>query len=564
MNFRHHLCGGAALGALVALSLAPVAHAAAAAPKHHKKHVAHAAAPAATAAEVSALREQLTALQARLDAQDAALAQAKQDAAARIAAISAQSSQSAEQTRVIQSEVAAVPAEIKKQVAAAAPKTDKVYYKGVSITLGGFLAAEGVYRQHSESADIASSYGNLPLGNVASKSASEFRETARQSRISALVQGNINPTTHATFYGEFDFLGAAQTANSKEANAYNPRIRQVFGEVTWDDLGLDLAAGQMWSLTTEYSKGLTPRSELLPPQIDAQYIPGFVWTRTPEVRVTKSYFNKSLTVAVSAENPQSVFVNAPATLITSTYAATGASSATSPQATGSLFNSLVTYSYNHYPDLVGKVAYDTKFMDRPVHLEAFGLGRDFYTLTAANGAGHDKWGVSFGGAASGPIVPNLLDFQISAMRGRGIGRYGSSGMNDATFDPNGNVKPIAETAILSGVTLHPNPTLDLYLFGGEEAQDSQAYRIGTTYYGFGDTNPNDSGCALIGGTCAGKVKRVDQVTFGFWHKFYQGPFGRLQWGLQYSYTENALFPGSLGGGSTADSMVFSSFRYYPF
>ncbi len=48
----------------------------------------------------------------------------------------------------------------------------------------------------------------------------EFRMTARQSRISGLAEGNFDADTHFTYYGEFDFLGAAQTANSGESNSY--------------------------------------------------------------------------------------------------------------------------------------------------------------------------------------------------------------------------------------------------------------------------------------------------------------------------------------------------------
>ena len=80
-------------------------------------------------------------------------------------------------------------------------------------------------------------------------------------------------------------------------------------------------------------------------------------------------------------------------------------------------------------------------------------------------------------------------------------------------------------------------------------------------------------------TCTGDVHHIVEGTLGFWHKFYQGPKGRLQWGLQYSYltkygwsgdnttaaSAGATGPGT-GGGSVrphaVDNMVFTSFRYY--
>ena len=41
-----------------------------------------------------------------------------------------------------------------------------------------------------------------------------------------------------------------------------------------------------------------------------------------------------------------------------------------------------------------------------------------------------------------------------------------------------------------------------------------------------------------GWTCSAITKSIDQVTVGFWDKFYQGSFGRFQFGVQYSYTES--------------------------
>ena len=63
---------------------------------------------------------------------------------------------------------------------------------------------------------------------------------------------------------------------------------------------------------------------------------------------------------------------------------------------------------------------------------------------------------------------------------------------------------------------------------------------------------------------------MEQVTAGFWYKFYQGSFGRAQWGMQYSYTERTSFPGdnallqSVGQAIGRENILFTSFRYYPF
>ncbi len=546
MNFKGRLWSGAALGALAMLAAAPAANAADA--KHHaKKAPAAAAAPAASAAEVDALKAQVAALQAQV--QQLVQAQTKtEEVATQTEAVQT----SLANSLIAQSQaINTMPAEIvKTAVAAATPKTDKVYYKGVTVTLGGFLAAESVYRQRSEIADIASSYSALPLGNSNLHNVAEFRETARQSRIAALVEGNVNATTHAAFYGELDFLGAAQTANSNESNSYNPRIRNVYGTVDWDASGWHLLAGQNWSLVTLNSKGISPRNEVTPPQIDAQYVPGFTWARQPQIRLTKDLMDKTLWLAVSAENPQT------------TASGTAANGVYYNNAAGSGFNSANSLSINHMPDVVAKVAYEPTIADRRVHLEAYGLFRDFYSRVT--GGNSDIFSGAFGFGATVPAIPKVLDVQVSGLVGRGVGRYGSVGLADVTFDSQGNVKPLEELAVLAGGTFHASPVLDIYLFGGEEHTGRQPYNIGSTQYGYGSALLSNAGCSVVGGTCAGNTKLVDQLTVGFWHKVYQGSFGRVQWGLQYSSTERSLYSGVGGAYNTTDSMLFSSFRYYPF
>ena len=87
------------------------------------------------------------------------------------------------------------PATVDAAVASHAPKTDKIYYKGITLTLGGFAAAEGVYRSKNNVADIGSNYSKIPYDNNVLAHTDELRGTARQSRISFLAQGNINPNT---------------------------------------------------------------------------------------------------------------------------------------------------------------------------------------------------------------------------------------------------------------------------------------------------------------------------------------------------------------------------------
>ena len=302
MQSRKLLLLGASLGALINIGTTGAAEAPQSSdsnPAAKPSAKSSADSPKEMTAQLQALRDQVDALQRRLDAQNAAEQQTKATADQAAAQAASANAEAATATAAAQ----AIPGEVKTAIDAATPKTDKIYYKGVTLTLGGFAALESVYRTKNETADLASTFNGIPFNSSSVGQTSEFRFSARQTRITALAQGDVNPDTHLAFYGELDFLGAAQTANSVETNSYTPRMRVLYSQVDWDHLGLHLLAGQNWSLVTMQAKGITPRNEDIPPTIDAQYIPGFSFARQPQIRVTKD-FGTTLTLAVSLENPQ--------------------------------------------------------------------------------------------------------------------------------------------------------------------------------------------------------------------------------------------------------------------
>lgn len=75
-------------------------------------------------------------------------------------------------------------------VAADAPRT-ALQAGPVAVTFGGFITAlESVYRDHNETADIGSNSNTaIPFPYQPNEQISEFRENARQSRLSVLAQG---------------------------------------------------------------------------------------------------------------------------------------------------------------------------------------------------------------------------------------------------------------------------------------------------------------------------------------------------------------------------------------
>ena len=558
MKLHQMLLAAVAAGAVVAPATAD------AATKHHPaKH--RAAVPAADGAlrdEVSALRAEVAALHQQMDAQHTS--QANTEAA--VSSTQAEVATTQQQVQTLVSTPPVTKAEVHNQIATAIDDDHKKPYfsfKGITITPGGFLEAAYIYRQHNEGADISSSFGGLPFANAKTYSVSEGRFTARQSRVSFLAQGKPDKNVNLAMYGEFDFQGAAQTANSNESNSYNPRIRHLYMTADWnhDGSGLHLLAGQNWSLLTLNTKGITPRNELTPQGIDAQYVPGFIWARQPQVRLTADVLDHHLWFAVSAENPQTTVAGTVPSNITNTI--TPASGFYAGATSGLVAN---TISLNGTPDFVGKIAYEGNLAGHALHLEGFALSRTFtahYNATSTvAGSNENKAGYGFGGGIVAQVIPGWLDVNFQGMGGKGIGRYGTSGLPDVTFDSTGGIHPIKEEMLLAGAMLHATKSLDLYGNAGEEIEHSN--RLGT--YGIGLVSANDSGCEIEGGTCAGNTRRVRQLTGGFWDRVYNGNFGRMQVGIQYSYTQRQLFYSATTGTApqTSESMGLFSIRYYPF
>jgi hypothetical protein len=294
-------------------------------------------------------------------------------------------------------------------------------------------------------------------------------------------------------------------------------------------------------------------------QIEGHFMPGFVWTRQPQVRLTKAWADRKLWLSVSLENPQTtVFAGGvgpgagavPADL---TFNAPG----------GTGFNAANSVSLNHVPDVIAKLAYEGR-LGVPIHAEIFGLYRDVYWRFA--GSNHDATG---GGVGAGLVVnalPGVLDLQLSGLYGNGVGRYGTSQLPDATVGPDGQLHTITETMALAGATLHAGRRTDVYLFAGEERAERRALTGPGGAYGYGNPAYVNLGCfhETPAGVCNGNTRSISQVTLGAWNRIYQGAFGRLQVGAQYAYTERRAFSGVGGAPRARENMVFTSLRYYPF
>src|SRR5271156_2840969 len=276
------------------------------------------------------------------------------------------------------------PDAVPGQAGAEGPKA--IYFKGITITPGGFLAAETVFRNKAIGADINTPFNNVPFPGNSGSQTTEFNASARQSRLSMLAEGRL-ASAKLTGYVETDFLGAGITSNNNESNSYVLRLRQGWGQAKLDN-GWSFTGGQMWSLITETRKGVENRTEALPLTIDPQYTVGFSWARQYQFRVAKSFGDK-FSVAASVEDSAvtaTVHGNPTITDLSTVNANQGGVTTPTiattvynnfligaPGLSSGLYNPTGTYAFNKTPDFVFKAALDPGWG----HYEVFGLVSTF-------------------------------------------------------------------------------------------------------------------------------------------------------------------------------------------
>jgi len=375
-------------------------------------------------------------------------------------------------------------------------------YKGITLTPGGFFAAETVTRQRSVQSDVNTAFTQIPYPGNALSSVTETNFSGRQSRLSLLAEGKLGETK-LTGYAEADFLSSGTNSNNRQSNSYVFRQRQIWGRVDFAS-GFAITGGQMWSLVTETKKGIVNRGEALPMTIDAQYNVGFTWARQDAFRLTQT-FNDKFALALSVEDPQTTIGGRGFSTLTNFNAGTGATTTATnffinaPGQSGGLYNAFdpTGYSTNKLPDFIFKAAFDPGWG----HYEVFGVVSEFRSRiypcavvavgspcpidgsTKPSGLGatnQSTTGGGFGVSASAPLLHKKLDASIKGVYGTGIGRYGSAQLADLTARPDGTLSPIHTAHFLGKLEFHPTPKVDIYAYYGGEYADRVAYSRYTT------------------------------------------------------------------------------------
>ena len=172
--------------------------------------------------------------------------------------------------------------ETQKSVKEALESPLAIHYKGVTITPGGFLAGESVYRNRALGGD-ATPFNSVNMPGSGQNAVSEFFGSGRQSQITMRADGKI-ASAKLTAYYEADFLSGAVTSNNNQTNSYTLRQRQAWGQAAFDN-GWSIVGGQMWTLLTENRKGIDNLNTARPMTIDPNYNVGFSFARQWGVRV---------------------------------------------------------------------------------------------------------------------------------------------------------------------------------------------------------------------------------------------------------------------------------------
>ncbi len=468
-----------------------------------------------------------------------------------------------------------------------------IKYKGITITPGGFISANVNWRQHNQNLDNFGSFGAIPFAGSSQGHLTEFRETARYSRISLFAQGKTKTFSVQGYY-EMDFEGGAQTANEGQTNSFQPRIREAWANVDAPH-GVSFTGGQTWSLLTANRTGVGPRGLALPAGINASIMVGFHYARQNGFRVYKKWEmsdKKKLYLAFAVENPEATTSGSiPAGLtIWGTQARPvvspgGAANCAADRTVSGLApcsNFATNLSVDAAPDVIGKLAVEPGWG----HFEIAAVARFFRDRIAPTtavgiasaGANHTTpgGGVSFNGIL--PVAPKKVDLTFSSLVGRGIGRYGTTGMPDTVYRSNGQLQPVMGYQFHFGLETHPSPKLDVHVYFGDEYTRRTTYYTGGTALlptgtGYGLISQDLRGCneeiPVTGDGCSASNKNVYEIMPGFWYRFYRGPAGTVQFGAFFEHYYRSTWAGkqtATGANplpvSTSQNEILTAFRWY--
>jgi hypothetical protein len=490
--------------------------------------------------DIARLREQITAQQRQLDEQRRALDSAQKALAAAQAAIESQQKMldrvaartAPPPARPALSPPPAALVEADAGEAAATPFSFRI--GGAEFAPGGFMDFATAWRSTNVGSGVATSFAAVPMENTAAGRMTEFRSSAANSRVTLSITESPTRNTALTGYLEGDFSGNQPASLYVTSNSNTWRMRHFWVSVArgkWEVLG-----GQTWTLMTPNRLGVSAVSSNVFVGLgeDSNYMTGLAWGRPGQVRVVY-HPNHNWSIGASVENPEQ-FVTTATTL--PAFAAM------------QVDNGTVSTTPNVRPDLVAKIAYDTRVSGKALHFEAAGFSRQFRT-SPAPGKYFDAQGV---GGSSDIILEAAKNFRLIAtvFYGSGGGRYLVGLGPDFAVGPDGSISPVHSMAGIGGFEYAPNAKSQFFGYYGATYFNRNYTVTGPgSYLGFG----------YPGSSAANR--QFQEPNFGYYYTYWKNPkYGALQLIMEYAYLTRAPWSVPPGAPSMAHAhMIFGSLRF---
>jgi hypothetical protein len=415
----------------------------------------------------------------------------------------------------------------------------------------GFVDFTTAYRSTNVGSGISTNFAGIPYSNSSAGQLSETRFSAQNSRLGLRVDSDVNGTD-VLGYVETDFLGNSASTLNVTSNSATLRMRLYFADLKRDNW--EFLAGQSWSMLTPNRVGISP----LPADIsytmdmDIAYQAGLVWARQPQVRVVY-HAQDGISAGLSLENPDQYVGGA-----------NGAAAVTLPSGFNSaeVDSGSASTSPNRMPDIIGKLAYDTKVNGLPWHAEVAGLYRSFEINTYSAGpspVNSNSTATGLGGAFNVDLeIVKNLSLIGDAYLSDGGGRYIFGQAPDFVVNPPNaagayTISTLSSQSYIAGLEWKAVPSTTLFAYGSTVQIGRKSDRLANgSYVGYGYAGSPNS-----------QNKAIDEVTLGASETLWKSPaYGALQLIGQVSYVDREPWYVAAGQPGKADAtMVFLDVRY---
>ncbi|HEY1792133.1 MAG TPA: hypothetical protein VGG34_04385 [Opitutaceae bacterium] len=413
----------------------------------------------------------------------------------------------------------------------------------VSFAPFGFLDFTAVYRNEATGSAIGTSFNSIPYSNGSTGQLSETKFSAQNSRLGVRIDSEVNDTK-ATGYLETDFLGNAPTNLGVSSNSATMRLRNYFIDLRngpWEFL-----AGQDWSMFTPNRKGISPYPSdvFYTNDMDTNYQAGLTWARQPQVRFLY-HPTDEFVMGISLENPDQYVGSA--VVLPAAFSATEVDQGTA------------TSQPNPFPDVIGKMAYDTKAINGlNWHFELTGMVRSFKVNTFSSTINTDdtKEGEGVQGAVDLELIKGL-NLIATGFYSYGGGRYINGLGPDFVITPPGpggdyGIGLVKSESGIIGLEFAAAPTDTISAYFSEAEFGDRWDKVGSTYVGYGYPGSANSNNKTI-------TEWTLDDTYTFWKS---STYGALQLIGQVSYVNRTPWYVAPGTPSSANTtMVFLDLRY---